>query len=204
MTLSMERRATVVTPADWVPGPEQGHWTYNHYAALPDDGHRYEIVEGVLYMAPAPNIPHQRSVLKISRYLLLYVEDTGLGQVLIAPVDVELAPHMSVQPDVVVILNKSLEKITSSHIVGAPDLVVEVASPATADYDRRKKRDAYARARVSEYWIADPVVCSIEVYALEGDKYHSLGIFNGQRGLVSRIIPTISEIPVKNFFVQAL
>jgi len=55
MTTAMERQ-TVVTPANRVRGPKQGNWTYNHYAALPDDGQRYEIVDGVLYMSPSPNI----------------------------------------------------------------------------------------------------------------------------------------------------
>ena len=56
----------MVMPADHMPGPEQGHWTYKDYAALPDDGHRYEIVDGVLYMAPSPNEWHQNATLEIA------------------------------------------------------------------------------------------------------------------------------------------
>ncbi len=79
----------MVMPADHMPGPEQGHWTYKDYAALPDDGHRYEIVDGVLYMAPSPNEWHQTTACD---YFLLstHIELTGLGQVYIAPFDVEL------------------------------------------------------------------------------------------------------------------
>ncbi|HZU69256.1 MAG TPA: hypothetical protein VFA09_18410 [Ktedonobacteraceae bacterium] len=77
MTTTSDRLA-VVTPADWVPGSRQGQWTYNHYAALPDDGKRYEIVNGVLYMTPSPSIPHQRIAGRIYRYLCTCIEDTGL------------------------------------------------------------------------------------------------------------------------------
>src|SRR5436190_1793117 len=100
MALAMERQ-TVVISANWVPGPKQGEWTYHHYAALPDDGQRYEIIDGVLLMTPAPGISHQKTAQRIFRYLAMLVEDTSLGQVFIAPVDVELFPKFVVQPDVI-------------------------------------------------------------------------------------------------------
>jgi Uma2 family endonuclease len=65
-------RVPMVMPADHMPGPEQGHWTYKDYAALPDDGHRYEIVDGVLYMAPSPNEWHQTNAGRLFRYLSTY------------------------------------------------------------------------------------------------------------------------------------
>ncbi|HZR39849.1 MAG TPA: Uma2 family endonuclease, partial [Ktedonobacteraceae bacterium] len=169
--------------------------------ALPDDGHRYEIVEGVLYMTPAPNISHQEAVGWFFHYLLTHVKIAGLGRVFVAPVDVELAPNVVVQPDLLVIFNEGLEKITPSRIIGAPDLVVEVASPATAGYDRREKQDAYARAGVPEYWFADPASRTVEVLVLEGGSYQSWGIFSGQATIISRVLPTISAVPVEKFFV---
>src|SRR5947209_18001139 len=74
MTIT-QRNVLVVTPADNVPGPGQGNWTYEDYAALPDDGRRYEIVNGVLFMTPSPNRWHQKASSQISRYLLNYVQD---------------------------------------------------------------------------------------------------------------------------------
>ncbi len=71
----------MVMPADHMPGPEQGHWTYKDYAALPDDGYRYEIVDGVLYMAPPHNRSHQNTAFEIASYLRMHVKLTGLGQV---------------------------------------------------------------------------------------------------------------------------
>ncbi len=201
MTTTMERQS-VVTRADRVPGPEQGHWTYNHYAALPDDGRRYEIVDGVLYnMTPSSGRSHQNAALWLAHYLLMHVKVAGLGQVFSAPFDVVLAPDVVVQPDVLVVLNENSEKITEARIVGAPDLVVEVSSPATAGYDRREKQDAYAHAGVPEYWIADPASRTVEVLILEGGAYQSAGVFSGQATLLSKIVPAIAEVRVEQFFV---
>src|SRR5262245_32514489 len=122
----------VVERADHVPGARQGQWDYEHYAAIPDDGNRYEVVNGVLYMAPAPGAAHQKAVLRIATFLMTHVEFAGLGDVLMAPFDVELQAGGStvVQPDVLVVLSEHQSVLTPSHAIGAPDLVVEVASPS--------------------------------------------------------------------------
>ena len=201
MTINVER-PMAHTPADWLAGPGQGNWTYNHYAALPEDRHRYEIVEGVLLeMTPAPGIPHQNAVLQLSRYLAIHVKDVGIGKVFLAPVDVQLTPKTVFQPDIVVILNEGLHKITESHIIGAPDLVVEVASPEAARYDRTTKREVYASAGVREYWLVDPILRTVEVLSLKDQAYQSNGIFSGKDTLISQIAPTIAEVRVELFFV---
>jgi Uma2 family endonuclease len=189
----------MVIPADHMPGPEQGHWTYKDYVALPDDGHRYEIVDGVLYMAPSPNKEHQNAVLEIASYLRTHIKLTGLGQVFIAPFDVELNHRTVVQPEVVVVLNPNLEIITESRIIGAPDLVVEVSLPGTVGYDRAKKQSAYVRAGVPEYWIADPWSRTVEVLTLEAGAYRSLGVFEGKAVLPSQIVPDFL-VHVEQFF----
>ena len=200
MSATMERQY-VVTPANQVPGPSQGNWTYNHYAALPNDGQRYEIVDGVLLMAPSPGRSHQDAVLWIAHYLQIHVRLAGLGRVYIAPFDVVLAPGVVVQPDVMVILNDESDKITPSRIVGAPSLVVEVSSPATIGYDRREKQNAYARTGVREYWIVHPGEQTVEVLSLEGGTYVSLGFCAKRDALVSRIVPTVSEVTAEQIFV---
>jgi Uma2 family endonuclease len=189
----------VVTPADHLPGPPQGRWTYAAYAVLPDDGKRYEVVDGVLYMAPAPTIAHQDASGWFFFYLTTYVRLAGSGRVFVAPVDVELAPNVLTQPDVIVVMNANLDIITPSHIVGAPDLVVEIASPSTAGYDRRTKQDAYARAGVPEYWIADADARTVEVLLLERGAYRSAGVFRGQATLPSQVIPGL-PVHVEQFF----
>jgi len=85
--------------------------------------------------------------------------------------------NVVVQPDVVVVLNASLGKITATRIIGAPELVVEVASLGTSGYDRREKQDAYARAGVLEYWIANTEARTVEVLVLDAGIYHSLMLF---------------------------
>ena len=190
---------TVVRPANHVPGPAQGDWTYEQYAAL-DDGQRYEVVNGVLYMTPAPNIAHQDAVGRFVYYLLSYVEFPGLGKICVAPCDVELAPNIVVQPDVLVVLKAHKERVTKSHIVGAPDVVVEVSSPGTATHDRRSKYDMYAHAGVQEYWLVDPVAQVVEVLSLEDGVYQSVGVFEDQSTVISKVVPGISEVPVTKFF----
>lgn len=191
---------SVVTPADWIPGPQQGSWTYNDYAALPNDGHHYEIVNGVLLMAPAPTPDHQSIVAWLTYYLLAHVELGRLGRVLPGPVDVELGPKDVFQPDVVVLLNAHLDRIAEKRIIGAPDLAVEVASPSTATIDRITKYEIYARYDIPEYWIVKPIQRTVEVLVLQNREYRSLGIFQGHQTLPSRILPDLS-VRVGQFFV---
>jgi Uma2 family endonuclease len=192
----------MAVPADWVLGPEQGFWTYVDYAALPVDGHRYEVVNGVLYMAPALSWSHQEVVFEVASHLRSYIQPQGLGGVFVSPIDVELAPNVVFQPDVVVLLKASREKLMSNHIVGAPDLVVEVASPGTATYDRYNKNVAYAQAGVPEYWIVDPAARTVDVLVLEDGQYKILGVFQGSAVLPSRILPGL-RVMVEKFFVSA-
>jgi len=188
----------VVTVAVPIVGPPQGRWTYADYAALPDDGNRYEIIAGVLYMTPAPGIGHQSVSARMVTFLVTHVEFAGLGRVFAAPVDVELTPDTVVQPDIVVVLSASLHRITPSRIIGAPDLVVEILSPGTAGYDRREKQDAYARAGVGEYWIVDPGAQTVELLTLDQGRYRSHGVFRGQARLPSSAVTL--PVPVERFF----
>ena len=191
---------SVATPADWVPGPPQGSWTYDDYAALPEDEHRYEIVNGVLVMAPAPSPEHQEIVLEIASYLRTHVKLAGLGRVFPAPIDVDLGPKNVFQPDVVVVLNAHLDRVAAKKIVGAPDLVVEVVSPGSGVMDRIAKYAVYARAGIPEYWIVNPLRQTIEVSVLEDGEYHSLGVFQRQDLLPSRVVSGL-PVRVEQFFL---
>lgn len=188
-----------VVPADWVPGPPQGQWTYADYAAIPDDGKRYEVVKGVLYMSPAPTPDHQAIGLEIAAYLRQYIQMAGLGRVLISPTDVELAPGDIIQPDVFVLLNENVSRIGEKRVFGAPDLAVEVLSPSTMHHDLHRKLDAYERARVPEYWIVNPGARTVELFVFENGGYRSLGAFQGDDVLPTRIVRDWT-IPVERFF----
>ena len=186
-------------PADWVPGPKQGQWTYDDYAAIPDDGQRYEVINGVLYMCPAPNMRHQDISVEIVGYLRQFVKLAGLGRVFHPPTDVELAPGDIVQPDAFVVLNEHLDRMTYSRLIGAPDLVVEILSPGTKRYDLREKLDAYTRAHVPEYWIVSPAKRTVELLVLEHGEYRSLGTFQGSAMLPSCVVPDF-PVAVERFF----
>jgi len=145
--------------------------TYRDYAALPNDGRKYEIHEGELSVTPAPGTRHQQ----ISRNFLValdaYVSARRLGEVLDAPIDVILSDTTIVQPDIVYVANDRRRLLTSRGIEGPPTLVVEILSPSTIEIDRHTKSQLYARHGVPYYWIVDPEACSVEVYVLAEGGY---------------------------------
>jgi Uma2 family endonuclease len=200
MTMATAERLSAVAPADWVAGPQQGRWTYQDYAAIPENGHRYEVVNGVLYMSPAPNVWHQNTIGEIFAYLRDFVRVNRLGRAFIAPLDVELSYENVVQPDALVLLSEHFDRITKSRIIGAPDLVVEVASPSTSRHDLHAKLDSYTNAGVPEYWVVNPEAQTVELLALQDGVYVSLGIFSGQATLPSQILPDF-PVEVELFFV---
>ena len=162
--------ATQSPPQDW---PPQGEWTYDDYAGLPNDGWKYEVIRGELYMSPAPSPRHQRAVLRLSAEMERFVNLHQLGEVFISPIDVILPRNLGtpVQPDILFIRNDNLDIIGETTIDGVPDLVVEILSPSNWVDDRRVKFGVYAEAGIGEYWIIDPRAVTIEVYQLRGDRY---------------------------------
>ncbi len=186
-------------PADWVSGPPQGQWTYEDYAALPNDGNRYEVLHGVLYMAPSPDRWHQEASGAIFYHLYGAVHVAGLGRVYAGPFDVMLDSKNTFQPDILVVFNEHLDRLTKAGVVGAPDLAVEIASPSTARIDLSEKLYAYAAAGVPEYWVVNPGSRTVEVFVLEHGTYNSLGIYYGPAVLPSRIVPNLS-VRVEQFF----
>lgn len=190
---------TLVMPADWVPGPRQGEWAYEMYAALPDDGKQYEVVQGVLMMSPAPEIPHRGIVEEINAYLREHVFLKRRGLVLTGPVDVELAIGTVVQPDVLVVLKEHLNRVQEKRVRGVPDLAVEVISPSSATYDRLVKYSVYERAGVPEYWLVNSRKQTIEVFVLDEGHYRSSGVFHGEQIIQSRLVPD-APAPAAQFF----
>jgi Uma2 family endonuclease len=138
------------------------HWTAAMVRALPDDGNRYEVVDGELLVTPSPTGLHQSAVGLLLTALDTYARSQRIGVAMVSPSDVELDPEGLVQPDVFV--EGLLEgRLTSGWNAGAPLLlVVEVLSPSTARSDRTTKRRRFQRARVPEYWIVDADSRTIE------------------------------------------
>ena len=154
-------------------------------------------------MSPSPSEAHQSVCGNIYADLRAFVREWRLGKVYIAPFDVELSPGTVVQPDVLVVLEHRREIITPTRIVGAPDLVVEVASPGTQTHDRSRKLIAYAEAGVPECWLADPdaEVVELLVLAAEQKEYRSQGVFRGAAVLPSVVLSDPDfDVPVRQFF----
>jgi len=149
---------------------------YDDYLRLPDDGKRYEILDGELYVTPAPSPLHQRVSKRLQRKLEDYFEARGLGEVFDAPIDMILGRHDVAQPDILVVINPG--QISGRGIEGAPLLVVEVLSAFTRRHDRGVKMRRYAALAIPHYWIADPEGRSIVCYRLDGDTYRQ--IFTGE------------------------
>jgi len=139
--------------------------TWDDVQQLPDDGNRYEAIEGALYMTPAPSVRHQTISLRLERELARLLVDPGHGQLLHAPIGVRF-PHTreGVQPDILFVSNERRGIIAPDELKGAPDLVVEILSPSTADRDRDIKRRLYHRHGVAEYWIVDPEANAVDVW----------------------------------------
>jgi len=145
--------------------------TYADYAALPDDGHRYQLLEGELVMTPSPRAWHQQVSRELEVRLVAHVQENGLGEVFDAPLDVTLDDHNVVQPDLFFISTERASILRDGRILGAPDLCVEILSPGTERIDRVRKLELYARFDVTHYWIVDLAARTIEEYLLFGDVY---------------------------------
>jgi Uma2 family endonuclease len=149
--------------------PAVREWTYAEFARLPDDGNRYEVIAGELYVTPSPSPVHTRIAFNLASLLEAFVARHDLGWVTPAPVDVLLGESDYLQPDVVFVRRERGAEITDRGIEVPPDLVVEVLSPSTAFRDRGLKRERYAEFGVPEYWIIDPGAGRLEVYRLAED-----------------------------------
>ena len=130
-------------------------YTYQDYLELPDDGNRYEIIEGELVMPPAPYTIHQDICRNIATELTIYTRKMKLGKIYFAPTDVVLSDINVVQPDILFISNENLQIITEKNIKGVPDLIVEIISPSTEYYDLFVKKETYEKSGVKEYWLVD-------------------------------------------------
>ena len=132
-----------------------GEWTYSEYARLPDDGNRYEVIDGEVQVTPAPTPHHQKVIARLLVQLLEYVEGRGLGWVL-QDVDLLFVSGQFLRPDLVVVPKEARDGITDRGVEVAPALVVEVLSPSSRTIDRVKKPRRYLEFGVPAYWVVDP------------------------------------------------
>ena len=171
-------------------------FTYEDYLATPSD-ERYELLDGDLIMVPAPNLKHQKVQRRLGQRLSQFIEEHDLGEFFYAPCDVFLSDSNVVQPDLLFVSREHEHLLSDGEKVrGAPDLVVEILSPSTADKDRGStadkdrgsKRELYGRHGVAEYWLVDPIAETVSIHRQRGGVLAATDTFSRGQTLRSALL----------------
>ncbi len=177
---------------------EKKHYTYDDYLKLPE-GSPYQLIGERLVMIPSPSTYHQEISKRLGYFLYEYAElKQKTGKVYYAPIDVYLEESETYQPDIIFISNDNLSIV--KKIEGAPDLVIEILSPSTDYYDLVHKKDIYAKHKVKEYWIVDPIEKWIESYKNDNGKFILIGRIQKNENISSTIL-TGFKVELKAIFV---
>ena len=160
---------------------EKKQYTYKDYVEIADDK-RYEVIDGGLFMVPAPNTKHQDISGNLGFILRKFVKHSGLGKVFDAPTDVILSDSIVLQPDILFISKDRKAIIKNKGIFGCPDIVIEIVSPSTFVTDTITKKEIYEKFAVEEYWLVFPEETVVEVFTIEDNKYvlHSHAVEKGK------------------------
>jgi Uma2 family endonuclease len=183
---------------------EPTYWTAAMVRELPDDGKRYECIDGELLVTPSPRWKHQDAVGGLYMRLRLWLAQEPIGKVTMSPADVEIVPGTLVQPDVFVVPLREDGRLPQVWTdIRTLLLAIEVLSPSTARYDRVTKRRFFARAGVPEYWIVDVDARVIERWTPSDERPEILG-----EDAVLEWCPTGARtpftIPLAAFFAEVL
>lgn len=184
------------------PATQEIRWTTADLALVPDDGKRYELIDGVICMSKQPHWHHQDTCFNICRALNVWSEGSGLGRALIAP-GLIFGDYDNVVPDVAWVTSDKLASLIdeAGHLTGAPDLAVEVLSPGpeNARRDRELKRKLYSVRGVREYWIVDWVGRTMEVYRRHDAQLVQVATLLADEAVTSPILPGF-ECSLARFF----
>ena len=165
--------------------PDAPPLTVEHYRNLPETGPRYQLIDGDLYMAPAPNRFHQDISRNLEFILLQYLAENPIGVLYDAPFDVYLTETDVFQPDIIVILNANRKILTEAGAEGPPDFVVEILSPKTRRLDLENKKRTYARLGVKELWIIDPEPRELRRHVFELDRENAVQVLTSNKQCVT-------------------
>lgn len=172
--------------------PVRVPYTYEHYRLLPDDGRRYEVIGGDLFVSPSPTSMHQTVSRRLQYRLMTSLEETGRALVFNAPTDLILAETTIVVPDLMIVRTERKHIVTKRGVEGAPDLVVEILSPNNRANDVVLKRMTYARAGIAEYWLVDPDTGYVEVLRLGEADYELAMRYDRGSTLESPAFPEVA------------
>lgn len=165
--------------------------TVDDLDCMPDDGNRYEVIEGVLYVSRAPGLTHQRVLGRLLTGFVWYLDQNPIGEVITAP-GVILSDFDGVIPDLIYMSHERRDEIaTGERVMGAPEIVIEIVSPG-AENERRDgivKRQLYATYGVKEYWMVNPQSRTIEVYVYSGQTLELSAALGIEDVLASSLLP---------------
>ncbi len=146
--------------------------TYDDFVLFPEDGKRHELIDGEHYVTASPNIRHQQISMELAFLIRSWLEEHPVGRLFYAPLDVVMSHFDVVVPDLIYLSNeRATEILTSLHLRGAPELVIEIGSPGTRQRDETVKRRLYEHNGVSEYWFVDPELDVVRVYRRDGERF---------------------------------
>lgn len=173
--------------------------TIHHLEALPDDGNRYELIDGELLVSKAPGLIHQETLGRLFYRLVDYLMASPIGRLILNP-GIVFDDYNGVIPDLVFVSSEREHIITPRGLIDAPNLVVEIVSPGekNSERDRVLKRQLYSRRGVREYWVVDPEIRTIEVYRLQENVLVLVATLHEGDMLTSPLLPefscTVTEI----------
>lgn len=172
---------------------------YDDLAQIPEDGRRYELYDGEVFVVPSPILLHQVVAMRLWRVLDDYASQTG-GLAVASPIDIVFSDYDVVQPDIVFLTADSMRTVSLTKPVRqSPDLAVEVLSPSTVSNDRGRKMRTFHRFGVPEYWIVDPSAETIEIYRLAESAYELAGTFSGSDKMHSAVLSDLTLVPASVF-----
>ena len=147
--------------------------TAREYLALGETHIRYELIDGVVVMSPSPTAQHQQLIMKIAHQVVSFLNENPIGEVF-PELDINLRSGLGQEvvyrPDIVYV-SKERADIIQKHVVGAPDVLVEIISPDSRQYDSVTKKNDYEAAGVREYWLIDPLESKMTFFIRQGDKF---------------------------------
>jgi Uma2 family endonuclease len=163
-------------------------YTVDDYMLL-EEGAPFQLIKNELVMSPSPSSIHQAMVARLSKIILIFLEDNNLGGYTAGSMDVVFDEDNVFQPDFLYVAAVREAEIVKNRIEGAPDLAIEILSPSNAYYDLNQKKDIYEKYGVKEYIIFDPIVQTADLYVLRGDIYHLDQKANANESLRSIVLP---------------
>lgn len=169
-----------------------GPLTYDDYAAMPDDGRRYELIEGELHVMPSPGTRHQMVLGNLIMLIDDHVRANGLGIVMLSPFDVILSANTVPQPDIIYIDRERERLLSQRALEGAPTLAVEILLPGREDHDLVLKRRIYREYGIPHYWIVDFMRKTLEGLVLVRDDYEREATFPGDENARLRPFPDLA------------